>query len=112
MTATTVYTSSQEAYASVLLARSARWARGYRNSDGLQFVLFASSRRMRDGTPIYHMTAVDGSGCSCSGYRFRGACSHALACRRESERVREQVTRRATYEDIFKGSGQALTDAF
>jgi hypothetical protein len=102
-----VYTSSQEAYASVLLARSARWARGYRNSDGLQFVLFASSRRMRDGAPIYHMTAVDGSGCTCDGYRFRGACSHALACRLDAERAREQVARRATYEELF-----ALTDAF
>jgi hypothetical protein len=107
-----VPTASQEAYASVLLARSARWARGYRNSDGLQFVLFTSSRTLRDGTPIYHMTAVDGSGCTCDGYRFRGACSHALACKMDAERARAQVTRWATYDELFTGSGDELTDAF
>jgi hypothetical protein len=108
MTAPTMIpTASMDAYASVLLARSARWARGYRNSDGLQFVLFASSRTLSDGTPIYHMTSQ--TGCTCDGYRFRGGCSHVLAVAREAERAREQVTRRATYEELMDNH---LVDAF
>jgi hypothetical protein len=105
-------TASQDAYASVLLARSARWARGYDRRTGRQFVMFTSSRTDGDGRPIYHRTAVDGSGCTCNGYRFRGACSHALACRLDAERAREQVTRRATYDELYQGSGFEFTDAF
>jgi hypothetical protein len=105
-----VPTASQEAYASVLLARSARWARGYRNSDGLQFVLFASSRTLRDGTPIYHMTSQEA--CTCPGFQYRGACSHQLAVAREAERAREQVTRRATYEELYPDDEYGTVSAF
>lgn len=105
-------TASMNAYAEILLSRSDRWARGRRNRDGVQFVTFASSRRDKDGQPIYHQTAIDGSGCTCTGYLWRGICSHAIACRMDAERARERAACRPRYEDLYRGSGVELTDAF
>jgi hypothetical protein len=98
-----------EAYAAVLLTRSDRWARGRDNRTGRQFVMFTSSRRTKDGKPIYHKTLVDGSGCTCDGYFHRGMCSHALACQIDTERAREQATRRPSYDELMD---RHLVDAF
>lgn len=95
-------TASMEAYARVLLARSSRWARGVDLKTGRQFVTFTSSRTTKDGQPIYHRTAIDGSGCCCPGYLYRGMCSHALACRWDTEQAHESAARPpVTYENLY-----------
>lgn len=105
-------TPSMAAHAQVLLERATTWARGYDTRTGRQFVIFTSSR-CKDGQPVLYYTAVDGSGCSCKSYLYRGACSHAEATRLDAEQAREKVgPRRATYDELFRGSGFELTDAF
>lgn len=104
-------TAAMQAHATVLLARSARWARGIDNRSHRAFVCFSSSRVDREGQPIYWRTAVDGSLCSCTGWLHRGICAHAVACKAEAERAREAVARKPThtYEELY---GSDLTDAF
>jgi hypothetical protein len=46
------YTPSMQAHADTLLARSSKWARGVRNSDGLAFVLFVGSQAGPDGQRV------------------------------------------------------------
>lgn len=89
-TATTVYTPSMQAQATVLLERASRWARGTRNRDGLPIVLFVSSRTDAAGNPIYWKTRADGLGCDCPSWLYRGACSHALACQMDTQRQAQQ----------------------
>lgn len=110
MAAQAVYTESQKAHADLLLSRSHAWTRATRKRDGLAFVIFPSSRRGDANLPIGYYTTE--SACTCRGYFYRGYCSHVLAVQREAEQAREAVTRRARYEDVFRGSGFELTDAF
>lgn len=100
--ATAMVTDSMRAYAQVLLSKSAKWARGVDNEKGVAFVLFTSSRVDREGKPIYHKTIRDGSGCTCTGYLYRGICSHALACQWEAEQARERMARpRVTLDELY-----------
>lgn len=92
--ATAIVTDTMRQHADVLLARADRWARGRRNRDGLEFVLFASSRTLADGTPIYNMTRSDARGCTCKSWLYRSACSHALAVQTFNER-KVQIERQA-----------------
>jgi hypothetical protein len=95
-------TASMTAHAQVLLERSSRWARGYDTRNGRQFVVFTSSRS-RDGQPVLYYTGAAGDGCTCKGFLYRGACSHAEACRIEAEQAREAVGSkpRAKLEDLL-----------
>lgn len=99
-----VYTPSMEAKAAILLEQAQTWARGVRNSDGLAFVVFTSSKPQT----IYYTTE---SACSCPSFFHRGACSHQLAVKREAEAARAAVgPRRATYAELM--AAQGLVDAF
>ncbi len=103
MAASVGYTSSQIARAASLLESALTWTRGTRKRDGLAFVLFPSSK---PGHAYY--TVCDGSACTCQGFFYRGACSHALACKMEAEQAREAFTKPTLrYEDIY-----GLEDAF
>ncbi len=96
-TAATV-TDSMNASATALLAERLTWVRGRRRSDSRAFYLFPSS----DGRTAYY-TAIDGSGCTCKGYLWRGVCSHAVAAQRDTHRVRAEADRpaRKSYGDLF-----------
>lgn len=110
--ATAEITASMRAHAQVLLERSEKWARGYDTRNGRQFVVFTSSRS-KDGQPVLYYTGAAGDGCTCPSFLYRSACSHAEACRLEAEKARSAVgPKRASYEEIFQGSGFELTDAF
>lgn len=100
----TVYTASQRARAASLVETAQTWTRGTRKLDGLAFVLFPSSK---PGHAYY--TTCDGSACTCQGFFYRGACSHALACKMETEQSRERMTRRPTYDELMDDH---LVDAF
>jgi hypothetical protein len=96
-------TTSMDAHRDILLSRSALWSRGHRQSDGLQFVLFAGS------TGQTYMT--NERGCTCRGFTFRGQCAHVAAVKAEAEKAREKAGRRKTrYEDLFPSDD--LEDAF
>ena len=102
--ATAVYTDSMKAQAQALLSRSHHWARGKRNSDDLEVVLFLSSQTTPDGLPIHYMTRLDGKGCTCRSWLFRSACSHALACQMVSERqarAEADSKPRKSYNQLF-----------
>lgn len=105
--ATTVYTDSMRARAATLLETAKTWNWGRRKSDGIQFVLFSSSRPGH----AYYTSQI---ACSCTGYLHRGACSHQLAVSLHVERVQEEAARpkRPTYEDLWQGDGSECTDAF
>lgn len=95
--ASPVYTSAMEARAASLLETAQTWTWGRRKADGVQFVLFSSSR---PGHAYY--TRSDGQGCTCPSYAYRGACSHSLACRRNLEQIRVRYARPIkTYEEMF-----------
>jgi len=96
-------TTSMQAHAEVLLDRSSHWSRGYRQSDGLQFVLFTGS------TGQTYLSSE--SGCTCRGYLYRGQCAHVEAIRMEADKARAAAVRRPRYEDVF-GADDGLTDAF
>lgn len=131
-----IATPSMQAQAEVLVARSAKWAKGTR-ADGLEFYLFASSRTLADGTPIMNMCRRDGVACSCPGFLYHHLCSHVVAVRMlneqaafdaESDRLFSGYTRvevvaapalpvatpvvRKGYADLFDLDGDDLCDAF
>jgi hypothetical protein len=90
-------TKNMLAAAEILLARSAHWSRGTaRTEDGrtVGVVAFSSSRQAKDGKPMVWLARCDGACCDCPGFAARQACSHALACRLDAERAREQVARK------------------
>lgn len=103
MEARNMVTDSMRAQAQVLLSRSHKWARGYDTRNGRQFVIFTSSRQQPDGRPVLYYTGIAGDGCTCKSYLYRGACSHAEACRLEAERAREVAARKpkATYDQLM-----------
>ncbi len=104
MTAQAGYTDSQRARAAALVENAKLWTRGRRKRDGLAFVLFGSSK------PGHAYYANEFS-CTCSGFLYRGKCSHELAVRTEAEAAREQfaptVKTLKTYEEVY-----GLVDAF
>ena len=79
MAAQVAYTMSQQANAERLLSMPEKWARGRSKVDGREFWVIQGS------TGHAHWTALDGSGCTCRGFYYRGACSHSLAARRRME---------------------------
>jgi hypothetical protein len=99
-------TQSMQAKADALLAERTTWITGRRKSDSRAFYLFASSK---PGHAYY--CSVTGDACSCSGFFYRGVCSHSEAARRDTEQARaaaEQPARKSLGElhDAF------LSDAF
>ena len=103
-------TPTMKAHAEVLLARSARWARGIDKRRNVAFVTFTSSKLDRDGNPILYYTRCDGGACTCHSYRHRGMCCHAEACRLEAEAAREAACRPRTMLDELLD--QHLVSAF
>ena len=104
------------AAAEILLVRSARWTRGTaRTTDGqlVNVVTFASSRVKKNGAMVTHVTRCDGEVCSCESFTYRQACSHALACRMDTERAREQAARKpvSRYDELMDRH-LGLTSAF
>lgn len=75
----TMVTQSMRAHADILLSRH-QWAQGERTEDGRPFYLFSAS------TGGYYYTDVNGAGCTCRGYLYRGLCAHSVAA---SERAAE-----------------------
>lgn len=75
-----------------------RWARGYRLSDGLQFVLFASESNPN----VFHRTHINGLGCSCiAATKSRnGRCWHQLAARTDTE-LAQNAEPQYDYSDEF-----------
>lgn len=106
MTAATAKpTTAMQAHAQVLLERAATWARGERK-DGLRFYLFASSRTLADGTPIYHMTRADAlAACTCPSWLHRGQCSHVEAVRLFNARQQQSST---TWRECSRRCGELL----
>lgn len=93
--------TSMAAHAAQLLSRSDRWAKGYRQADGLQFFLFRGSKG-----EIY-LSAE--RGCTCPSARYRGQCAHVEAIKADIEQAREKAARRpSTYDRLFPD----LEDAF
>jgi predicted nucleic acid-binding Zn finger protein len=87
-------TTSMQAHATELLNRADHWSRGYRKSDGLQFVLFTGSKRQ-----TYMATE---SGCTCKSYQYRGECAHVTAIRLEAIAARiEAMKPKRRLEDIW-----------
>lgn len=104
MAAVVIVTPTMQDHADILLARAEKWARGRRNRDGLEFILFASSRTLADGTPIMNMTRADGIACTCPGHRHRDICAHVIAVREHNRRQAQAVQagrRQTTYTDLF-----------
>lgn len=105
------------AAAEVLLARSSRWSRGEaRTTDGqlVNVVYFSSSRVKKNGANVVYMTRVDGEVCSCDGFSYRQACSHAVAAKMDAERAREQAARKplSTYDRLFPEDDYGTVSAF
>jgi SWIM zinc finger len=72
-TASVPLTTPRPAAVADVLARSSRWVRGTRKSDGRPFFVIPSSR----GSTVYY---ADRSACTCPDARERGRiCKHSLA---------------------------------
>jgi hypothetical protein len=106
----TGYSTTQQAKAEELAARSDHWAYGVRNSDGLKFVLFAS--RCQPGA-IYQ-THINGLGCSCPAGQRGVRCYHCLAAQLAADRAQQRVERQqrnaAAYSRLYQDS--ELEDAW
>ena len=105
--------TSSEARAQVLLENAANWSRGTAvtaTGETVGVVLFTSGSR----PGVVYLTRCDGAACDCPAYQ-RGIrqCCHIRAVRLEAEQAREAVTpKRVSYDELFRGSGFDLTDAF
>lgn len=117
--ATTERITSSEARAQVLLENADKWSRGTAitaTGATVGVVLFASSRKPKAGeAPRVWITRCDGAGCNCPGAQktWSGVCCHMRAVRQEAEAARAAVgPKRANYDELFRGSGFDLTDAF
>lgn len=90
-----------------LLARSDRWAHGYRKHDGLQFVVFAS----QSAPGVYYQTRIDGAFCTCPAARLSraGRCCHKVAVAEKYQQARSRPFR--TLEELM-GDDASLVDAF
>lgn len=66
-------TSSMRAHAEQLVFESYTWARGRSKTSGEGFYVVPASKA---GTAHYSSRF----GCTCKSYRWRGECSHHLAC--------------------------------
>jgi len=103
------YSKAQREKAEALVARAATWSYGYRTSDGLRFVVFASQ-----STPgAVYQTHLNGLGCSCPAGQREIRCYHALACEMLTTQKQAQVERQtrnaAAYSRLY---GDDLEDAF
>jgi len=67
-------TAAMARKAEVLAGQAPTWNRGRSKETGREFYVVPAS----DGVSV-HWTAVDGRGCTCTGHRRRGVCTHALA---------------------------------
>ncbi len=67
-------TAAMARKAEVLAGQAPTWNRGRSKETGREFYVVPAS----DGVSA-HWTAVDGRGCTCTGHRRRGVCTHALA---------------------------------
>jgi len=67
-------TAAMARKAEMLVEQAPTWNRGRSKETGREFYVVPAS----DGVSA-HWTAVDGRGCTCTGHRRRGVCTHALA---------------------------------
>ena len=93
----------REAHALALKGHT--WPRGRSRADGRQFYVIPS----RTEPQVAHWTSS--YGCTCRGARRNGDCAHSEAVRLYE--AREAVTSaKASYDELFRGNGDRLTDAF
>lgn len=99
------YSPAQYEKALALVAHADRWSYGYRKSDGLQFVVFASASEPGQVC----QTHINGLGCTCQAGKRNVPCYHTLAASLATEKARAAATKRpvARYEDLYD-----LEDAF
>lgn len=108
MATATIVSPAIRRKADELLARSDSWAHGYRKSDGLQFVVFAS----QSAPGVYYQTRIDGAYCTCPAARLSraGRCCHKVAVAEKYEQARNRPFR--TLEELMGDEASELVDAF